>query len=121
MAVPVRRHRSRRRVAALNFLSNISLDGSHKDTKYAIFHKKGLFDGKSPNCSPTNSPCNVAETTPAFDKPSVSKENDPPSFNQSRSDVNVNGEVHATESADTFLHQNFFEHRDEHIFSKRFR
>lgn len=41
MANTIKRSHSRRRIAALSFLSNITLDGSYSDTKFAIPSKNG--------------------------------------------------------------------------------
>lgn len=44
MATSLKRNRSRRRIAALTFLSNISLDGSYRDTKLALLSRNGAIN-----------------------------------------------------------------------------
>ena len=41
MATALKRQQSRRRLAAITFLSNISLDGSHRDTKIGFVFNVG--------------------------------------------------------------------------------
>ncbi|XP_050306835.1 CDK5 and ABL1 enzyme substrate 2 isoform X2 [Anthonomus grandis grandis] len=42
-AASLKRSRSRRRIAAVSFLSNISLDGSYKDTRLALLPRNGAI------------------------------------------------------------------------------
>lgn len=43
MANSLKRDNSRRRIAALTFLSNISLDGSHRDTRLSLLPRNGVI------------------------------------------------------------------------------
>lgn len=43
MANSLKRNRSRRRIAAITFLSNISLDGSYRDTRLALLPRNGAI------------------------------------------------------------------------------
>ncbi|XP_074641106.1 CDK5 and ABL1 enzyme substrate 1-like isoform X2 [Tubulanus polymorphus] len=76
-AASLRKRRSFRRTAAFNFLTNISLDGTHNDTKYGALTKAGLsvkFDEsnsrKLENSITENEPIKEsAESAPAADSP----------------------------------------------------
>lgn len=43
MASSLKRNHSRRRIAAITFLSNISLDGSYRDTRLALLPRNGAI------------------------------------------------------------------------------
>lgn len=43
MANTLKRNRSRRRIAAITFLSNISLDGSYRDTRLSLLPRNGAI------------------------------------------------------------------------------
>lgn len=43
MATSLKRNRSRRRIAAVTFLSNISLDGSYRDTRLSLLPRNGAI------------------------------------------------------------------------------
>lgn len=47
MAAALKKNHSRRRLAALTFLSNISLDGSHRDTKLAVLSRNGVAHART--------------------------------------------------------------------------
>ncbi|XP_043259356.1 CDK5 and ABL1 enzyme substrate 2 isoform X2 [Colletes gigas] len=54
MAAALKKNHSRRRLAALTFLSNISLDGSHRDTKLAVLSRNGAAHARTLSDSQTH-------------------------------------------------------------------
>lgn len=56
MAISVKRNRSRRRIAAMTFLSNISLDGTYRDTRLSLLPRNGAIVKHSAMFSTTDEP-----------------------------------------------------------------
>lgn len=48
MANTLKKNRSRRRIAAITFLSNISLDGSYRDTRLSLLPRNGAITKTEP-------------------------------------------------------------------------
>ena len=64
---------ARRRVAAYNFLSNISLDGTHRDTKYRIFNQRGFYPGSDHGTSGNRSlPAALSDISSLVEQPIIS-------------------------------------------------
>lgn len=55
MANSLKRDNSRRRIAAITFLSNISLDGSYKDTRLSLLPRSGAITKRDPSYCKTDS------------------------------------------------------------------
>ncbi|XP_058804805.1 CDK5 and ABL1 enzyme substrate 2 isoform X2 [Phymastichus coffea] len=58
MAAAIRRNHSRRRLAAFTFLSNISLDGSHRDTRLVLLPRNGASNNQNSEVQPVQSKLN---------------------------------------------------------------
>lgn len=67
MAAALKKNHSRRRLAAFTFLSNISLDGSHRDTRLVLLPRNGVLNNNQLSEVKTapskNSRANVDENT----------------------------------------------------------
>ncbi|XP_017786272.1 PREDICTED: CDK5 and ABL1 enzyme substrate 2 isoform X2 [Nicrophorus vespilloides] len=89
MANSLKRNRSRRRIAAITFLSNISLDGSYRDTRLSLLPRNGAITKNDPL-----SLCKVEDTL-------LEESDEPDDCFSDAEHLNRNRQLHKTGKIDT--------------------